>query len=287
MSFIASLGMYDGGELTSANDTLWGAVAERLAEWGLDGVPRRLERQIVPPDVWLEESLLFGQVCGFPYASRLSDSLRLIGTPDYDVPGCARGHHRSFVVVNRRSEARGLRDLRGAVAVINDPESMTGRQLLGEAVAEVGATAGFFDEVLTSGSHAASLTLVATDESACAAIDCVSFAHLALARPEVVAEIRVLARTGAAPSLPFVVATAAGEVTAALVARALREAVDDPRTKDARRVLHLTGIRSIRPHAYQRSLLVAARADAVFGKSGGVTGEHPRVEMGARISGLG
>lgn len=263
-AYVASLAMYDGGELSAANDALWEAVARRLIDYGLDGVPARLDRALSPSDAWEDERLIFGQTCGYPFAARLSERLRLVGTPDYDVPGCARGQHRSFVIVHARSRLRGLRELRGSRAAINDRESMSGRHLLGDAIAALEEPPGFFASVVTSGSHARSVAMVAGGAADVAAVDCVSYHHLTRSHPEAVSETRIIARTRPTPCLPFVIATACGEVTASLVARALREAVLDPRTEDARRVLGLARILSVRQAAYERSLIVAARADATF-----------------------
>ena len=211
-----------------------------------------------------DERLIFGQTCGYPFAARLSERLRLVGTPDYDLPGCARGQHRSFVIVHARSRFRSLGELRGSRAAINDGESMSGRHLLGDAIAELDEAPGFFSGVVTSGSHANSVALIARGDADVAAVDCVTFHHLSRSHPEAIAETRILARTRLTPCLPFVIATGCGEVTASLVARALREAALDPRTEDARRVLGLAGILSVGGAAYGRSLLVAARADAAF-----------------------
>lgn len=254
--WIASLAMYDdiSSELRSANDALWEVIAERLVRHGLEGVPRRLERTVQPPDVWLDERLLFAQACGAPFASRLKGHLRLVGTPDYALPGCALGHHTSFVLVPARSIHHALRELRGTRVAINDPESMTGSLLLEDAIASLGEPLPFFGQTEISGSHKRSVELVASASADVAAIDCVSYAHIARAYPDLVAETRVIGRTSAAPCLPFVVPFARGEAAAKLVALALREAILDPRTEDARRALHLTQIRAVSLQVYEHAL---------------------------------
>lgn len=251
---IASLGMYDdlSHELRRANDTLWGAIAERLVAFGLEDVPRHLERTIRPSDVWLDERLLFAQVGASLFATRRRGTLRLVGTPDYSLPGCALGHHTSFIVVHARSAARGLSDLRGARVAVNELESTTGL-LLEDAVATLG-DAPFFAETVISGSHRRSVALVALGSADVAAIDCISYAHIARASPEMVSQIRVIGRTGAVPCLPFVVPSIRGEETASFVARALREAVSDPRTAGARRVLGLVGIRDVSVSVYEQAM---------------------------------
>jgi ABC-type phosphate/phosphonate transport system substrate-binding protein len=261
---IASLAMYDGGELTAANDVLWSAIAHRLESFGVRGVPCQLERDRSLDDVWSSDHLLFGQICGYPFASRFRSRLRLIAAPQYSAPGCTKSAHRSVVLVHARSPVRSLGELRGARAVINDVESMTGRQLLGDAIAASGGSCGSFSSVEVSGSHASSLAQVAAGMADVAAIDCVSFAHLARAIPAVVAETRIVHRTRQTPTLPFVISAACGEVATFLVARALAEVVADPRTADARRTLGLVAVRRPNTKAYERTLEIATSADRVF-----------------------
>ncbi|MBX3229068.1 MAG: PhnD/SsuA/transferrin family substrate-binding protein [Labilithrix sp.] len=261
---LASLAMYDGGELAAANDVLWSAVARRLERLGMREVPRRLERDRALDDVWSSDRLLLGQTCGYPFAARFRGRLRLIATPRYSAPGCTESGHRTFVVVHARSTARSLSALRGTRAVINDVESMTGRHLLGDAIAAAGGARGFFASVEVSGSHARSLASVAACAADVAAIDCVSFAHLARAAPEMVAETRIIHRTRRTPALPFVISSACGDVASSLVTRALVDALADPSTADARRALMLVGVKRLAPSAYDGTLAVAANADRVF-----------------------
>lgn len=260
----ANLGMYDGGQLTAANDALWRAVAERLVASGLCDIPERLERGVQLEELWSSGNLLFGQTCGFPFAARFRDRLRLLGTPIYSAPGCSGTMHRSFIVVSAGSRFHDLTQLAGARAVINGADSMTGRHLLGSAIAERGGTAPFFEGVQISGSHAESVTAIAAGSADVAAIDCVSYAHLLAAHPELVAETRIIHRTALTPNLPFVISVARGEATATVVARSLREALADPVTADARHALMLRGVEQLASDVYDRLLAIAADADRVF-----------------------
>jgi ABC-type phosphate/phosphonate transport system substrate-binding protein len=262
---IASLAMYDGGELAAANDALWDAIARRLIGFGCCDVPPNLERDRSLDEVWSSDRLLFGQTCGYPFAARFRRRLRLLGVPEYCFLGCTTTGHRSFVMVHAGSKVRSLPALRGSRAAVNDVESMTGRHLLGDAIAASGGSPGFFAKVDVTGSHAVSLARVAAGAADVAAIDCVSYAHLARAMPEMVAETRILHRTRETPTLPFVISAACGEAAASLVARALAEAVTDPRTEAARRALGLVRIRPLHPTVYDDTRVVAARAERIFG----------------------
>jgi ABC-type phosphate/phosphonate transport system substrate-binding protein len=241
----------------------------------LPDVPAGIERATPLEQIWTSDRLLFGQTCGYPFASRLHPRIRLLGAPIYALPGCEGATHRSFVIVKASSKVRRLAGLAGASAVVNADDSMTGRHLLGDAVADIGGRAGFFASVRVSGSHARSLAMVALGEADVAAIDCVSYAHLARAKPELVAETRILHRSSPTPTLPFVISAACGEVAAFAMAGALAVAVLDPKLEDARRALGLVGLRRIRPIAYARALAIAVRADRVFADEPPISATRP------------
>jgi ABC-type phosphate/phosphonate transport system substrate-binding protein len=279
--------MYDGGELTSANDQLWSVIAERLRAYGVRGVPPALDRDRALDDLWSSGRLLLGQICGYPFAARFRDRLRVLAAPQYAAPGCAGATHRSYLVVHTRSGARDLSALRGARAVINDDESMTGRHLLGDAVHDCSDARPFFDRVVVSGSHARSLAMVADGAADVAAVDCVSYTHLARTAPEIADRTRVLHRTVATPTLPLVISQECGESTALLVARAVADAFDDPRTKEPRHRLRLVRIVPVDADVYLPTVAIAARADHVFGSQaqrapGASPFRSSRVEGGAK-----
>ncbi|WP_394837316.1 PhnD/SsuA/transferrin family substrate-binding protein [Pendulispora rubella] len=260
MSHLANLGMYDGGDLTRANDELWAIIAEHLRARGIADVPAALTRGPLE-DIW-NERLLFGQTCGYPFISRLAGTLQIVGTPVYDWPGCEGATHRSFIVVAAASPFRRLEDLLGRHAVINDPESNSGRNLFGDALASVGARAPFFHEVSVSGSHARSLRDVAEHSADVAAIDNVSYAHFLRAHPTLKDAIRILHETRPSPALPFVTAS---QHHASTIFDAVCEALNDARTEGARRVLRLVGIEPLERQAYEITREFSARADEVFG----------------------
>jgi len=262
---IASLGMYDGGDLTAANDTLWSALAKRLQSAGIADVPAALSRELPLPEIWSHPGLIFGQTCGYPFARHYSETLTVLGTPSYDAPGCEGPMHGSFIVVPAASSLKTLSDLREVRAVINDVESNTGRQLFGDAVAELGECTGpFFRSVRVSGSHAESLRMVADGEVDAASIDCVTYAHIERAHPEQVARTRVVHTTRKTPSLPLVMASGLGAEIAAVVTRSLNEVLRDPAAAPALRTLRLTDVTQLAPSVYQRTLAFRDRADAIF-----------------------
>ncbi len=261
---IASLGMYDGGELASANDALWSAIAGRLRARGVQDVPDSLSRD--PPAG--ADRLLLGQICGYPFVRRLHARLAIVGAPIYELPGCEGHMHRSFIVVRAASPIHRLEQLLsrpGARAVINDHESTTGRNLFGDALADIGARAPFFAQIIVSGSHRRSLVAIAQGEADVAAIDCITYALVTRADPALAAATRIVHRTRATPTLPFVTERANPAALQCALFEAIREALTDRRSEIPRRALGLAGIASVDPQAYEITRQFAARADTVLG----------------------
>ncbi len=239
---IAALPMYDFPHLREAHDAFWTAVADRLVSYGLTNVPLGLTRPRDPLDLLSEPSLLLGQTCEYPLAMSRTSSVRLVGTPRYTAPGCSGSRYRSFIVVRKDDLVQDLAALRGRRCAVNERNSNSGMNLLRAAVAPVTGAAHFFDAVLLSGSHRASVVLVAHGEADVAAIDCVSFAHLTHVCPEEMKKLRVLGHTPSSPSLPLISSSLNGTRTIEALRRALAEALLDPAVAPACERLMLESI---------------------------------------------
>ena len=260
---IANLAMYDLPEVAAAHDAFWAGMARALAREGVDDVPAALTRGADLDALWRGPELLFGQTCGYPLVHGFKDTLQLVATPVYDAPGCAGANYVSLIVVRREDSLRGLADLRGRTAVINSVTSQSGYSALRASVAELARGGRFFGRVVKSGGHPNSLALVAAGEADVCATDCVTHALLARHRPEVLAGLRVLARSPAAPGLPYVTRAAAGDELVARLRAALFAALDDPDLAAAREALLLAGAEVLPISAYQPILEMEARAQAL------------------------
>jgi ABC-type phosphate/phosphonate transport system substrate-binding protein len=220
---VAGLPMYDFPHLQAAHDALWTAIAERLTALGCRGVPRQLTRDRSHRDLLRHPLLLFGQTCEYPLAISHPGKVALVGTPCYTAPGCAGPTYSSVVIVRADDTVEQLAGLRNRRCVVNEWDSNSGMNLFRAVIAAISDGAPFFKSVVQSGSHRNSVEQVAQGHADVAAVDCVSFAHLQRVSPEDVAKLRVLCRTPASPSLPFITARATDEVTI----RALRSALAD------------------------------------------------------------
>jgi ABC-type phosphate/phosphonate transport system substrate-binding protein len=260
---IANLAMYDLPEVAAANDAFWAGMARALAREGLEGVPRALTRSRDLSEVWRNPELLFGQTCGYPLTHAYKDTLRLVATPVYDAAGCEGPNYVSFIVVRAEDSVRVLADLHGRTAAVNYAASQSGYSALRASVAEFSRNGRFFGRVVESGGHPNSLALVAAGEADVCATDCVTHALLARHRPEVLAGLRVLARSQAAPGLPYVTRAAASDELVARLRAALFAVLDDPDLATAREALLLAGAEVLPISAYQPILEMEARAQAL------------------------
>jgi ABC-type phosphate/phosphonate transport system substrate-binding protein len=250
-AFVASLGMYDFPWTAAANDALWAAVARRLRDAGVEA-PRNLSRGVDLHELWLDPKLIFGQTCGYPYVTELRGKTALVATPAYAFPGCEGASHCSFVVANRRRESGALADFAGARVAINMRDSNSGMNLFRATIAPFAQRRPFFEKVIVTGSHQASLAAVNAGKVDIAAIDCVSFALLRRGRPELTESVNVVARTPSTPALPFIISAALAEPHLNAVRAALFATLADPALEDARATLGLAGAEILADADYQR-----------------------------------
>jgi ABC-type phosphate/phosphonate transport system substrate-binding protein len=241
MTAIAHLPMYEFPETRTAIDDLWKAIALRLRDAGLPGVPLILSRDLSHDESWRHPKLLLGQSCGYPAMHEFRGQFRIVATPVHDAPGCEGNRHCSFILVPADSRPREIADLRGARFALNAWDSNTGMNLPRLAFAPFAPRGRFLGEIIETGRHAASLALVADGRADATAIDCVTHALMARHRPSLVAATRVLARTAPSPALPFVTALSASKKTVQALREALAGALAEPALASSRKALFLAG----------------------------------------------
>jgi ABC-type phosphate/phosphonate transport system substrate-binding protein len=263
MARVASLPMYDPPGLAAATDALWAAIAAACRAEGLGDVPPALDRARPHHEVWNDPALFLSQTCGYPLVHQLRGRVRVVATPRYAVEACAGASYSSHCVVPRASGATRLDDLRGAVAAVNDVNSQSGMNALRALVAPLAGGGGFFARVRWSGSHLASLELVARGEADLAIIDCVTFALVERLRPELAAAVRMIARAPLCPGLPLITAAATGDDELAALRRALTRVATHPGLEALRGALLLDGFEVLPDSAYDRVLELEAAAVAL------------------------
>jgi ABC-type phosphate/phosphonate transport system substrate-binding protein len=260
-TLIDVLPMYDFPWTAAANDALWAAISARLAEAGVQS-PTRLTRGGELAVLWRHPALIFGQTCGYPYASGLKDAVTLIAAPEYSFPGCEGASHRSFIIRRASDSRRGLREFRGATAALNAYDSNTGMNLFRAMIAPIAGGAAFFSSILVTGSHEASVTAVDNGQADLASIDCLSFALIKRGRPELVEGVAVVAESPLSPGLPFVASASLEAPTIGAVREALFAVLADPNFAAARTTLGLKGARPTSPGDYDRVIEIERGAAA-------------------------
>ncbi|CAB3966754.1 MULTISPECIES: phosphate/phosphite/phosphonate ABC transporter substrate-binding protein [Burkholderia] len=252
--WIATLPMYN---VTPRHDALWRALLrDALDAFANAGGPADVALPDAPFDdlhaLWRRDDLLLSQTCGYPYRMLgLRDEVRLIATPVFDADGCHGAHYSSVLAVSAHAHAGGATTLaacRGLRAAFNGADSHSGMNALRHAVAPHARDGRFFGSVAALGSHLNVLRALASREADCAAIDCVTFAYVRDALPELLKDIRIVGMTALAPGLPFI----ASRALEATQVAALQDALDRAVAADAERarVLRLKGFERLSPADY-------------------------------------
>jgi len=249
--------------VAQATEALWGFLRDVLRSKGVEQVPDALDRQTLYSAAWLQPELLLAQTCGFPFAKTLRGRVRLVATPCYDLPGCDGPRMCSFVIARRDEGISSLEDLRGKRAAINSQDSNSGMNLFRAAIAPIADGRSFFDWVIETGGHAASIVAVGEGRADCAAIDCVTYGHLQRLAPERLADIIVVARTPSGPGLPFITHGSASDQDVEVLRDALAAAMSEPDLADARGVLALTGFSVLADADYDALLALETEAESL------------------------
>ena len=239
---IAALPMYDFPELREAHDQLWSALAQRVQDAGISAVPLRLTRTLSHRQTWMHPGLLFGQACEYPVSKSFEERLRIVATPRYSAPGCSGSFYRSAIVARAGESANTLEELRQRRCVMNEPDSNSGMNLFRAALAPLAGGGRFFQSVQLSGSHRASLELVAAGEADVTAVDCVTFAHLHRFAPGLTSQLRVVDWTPASPCLPYVTSRQTSGAALDALRSALEDVFADRTLVPARELLLLEGL---------------------------------------------
>ncbi|MGR3906611.1 PhnD/SsuA/transferrin family substrate-binding protein [Burkholderia sp. SR8] len=264
--WIAALPMYN---VTPRHAALWRALLrDALDAFARAGGPAGVGLLDEPfgdlHTLWRRDDLLLSQTCGYPYRMLgLRDAVHLLATPVFDAPGCDGARYSSVLAVSARVHAGGATTLaacRGLRAAFNGADSHSGMNAFRHAIAPHAHGGRFFGSVESFGSHLNVLRALVDGDADCAAIDCVTFAYVRDALPDLLQDIRIIGVTSSAPGLPFVASRALPEAKVA----ALQDALDRAAAADAERarVLRLKGFDRLSPADYDTIALFEREAVA-------------------------
>ncbi len=244
--------MYDMPEVRTALDSLWRGFAHNLHLEGIADIPNYLVHDRPLNQLWNGRDVCFSQCCGYDLVNRYAGRLTPIAAPHYAAPECEGCDYASVIVVSENCEADDVLEMRGAVCVINGPESHSGMNALRALIAPVSDRGRFFSHVKVSGAHADSLDMIRRGEADVAAIDCVTNALLKRYRPGALSGIRTLGRTYRAPGVPYVTRSILADDTVVRMRAAVFRTFADPKLTTVRQALLLRDVHEIHLSEYER-----------------------------------
>ncbi len=255
--------MYNLPEMAAANAAFWRALTAALRLEGVTDPPDALLTNSPPVPDAIRPGTLFTQTCGYPLQTIYRGQFQFLGAPTYDAPGCGAATHRAFIIVRADSPAERPEDLRGGAFALNSRHSNSGMNLPRLLFARIAGGKPFFSRVIETGSHAASLQLVATGGADAASIDCLTHAFLGDFRPAALVGLRRLADTPDSPAIPFVTAADTPADRVAALRRALSHVAASPQHRPVLDRLRLRRIGPADPAAYARLLDYEREASAL------------------------
>jgi len=198
---------------------LYGQVAESLGE----ALGRRAELVDGAGFAQLTDGDLDAAfMCGLPYV-RLRDSGAPIEPLVAPAMGTEEPVYSSAVVVRSAIEAKRLEEMASQRLAVNEPESLSGYNVVLAALAERGVAEGGFSEVIATGSHAGSLAAVRSGRADVAAIDSHLLTVLAADDPTLRSDLTVIECLGPSPSQPLTAGPGLGLDERVAAREALRE----------------------------------------------------------------
>ena len=243
---LAALPMYDWPEVADATDRLWAAIRDSLRAAGV-AAPEALDRE---PRA---RRGLDASASGAGADLRAAVRARAGRQGDADRGGrlCGAGVSAGMVPQRRRGSRRRSPRPRSPISAAHgsrstDSNSQSGWGSILHHAAPLAREGRFFGEVVVSGAHAVSVSLVAEGEADLAAIDFVSWRLARRFRPEA-ARLRVLMLSDPTPGLPLIAALGTDVSRHAAAIRRAIEGLD----ATTRRELGLAGFAPLMPDDYR------------------------------------
>ena len=202
------------------------------------------------------DSVCLGQICGIDFANSAAGDYRYLATLALEEEAVPAGYYRSVLVSPARGGLTALEefDPDKHLVAVNEPGSFSGSLTFARAL--LGSSQSRFPQTVLTGSHAASLGLVARSKVMLASIDCVSFDMVTGQDVRLKEQVRVLGYTDPFPGLPFVTSGGMPDDICALMTDRLLGFVDGKRKRVWADRLGVKGIVKLPEASYQKMRLV-------------------------------
>ena len=209
MTLMCAYPMYQMPELDEISAAWWQSVRRHLIEQGLSvGVVAKLPQLLTQPNDyyahWRDDNLLLSQTCGYPLTHDLRGQVQYVATQSYHTPFNRGPMYNSVVLVRDKDSAQHIKEMFQTRVAVNSIDSQSGYHALRGLIAPLAHGEAFFSEVIESSSHRNSIALVAQGQADMCAVDCVTYCLLQVHAPLEIANLRILATTQSAPSLPYI-----------------------------------------------------------------------------------
>ena len=220
---LALMPLYDWPEYHGETDALWERVRSAARDEGLD-LPPALEHRNHSISAWMDEGLVFSQLCGSPWYRHHRSKARYLASSVLALEGAPAGRYFSHVIVRADSNLNSLDDIEQAGAArfaFNEPDSQSGVHCL-RARFDMDAQLA---SGLHSGGHRHSIDAVLAGDADFAAIDACSFrlyAGLFSARLD---GLRIVAQTPQRPAPVLITSATLEEDTAVRLQRSVLTAL--------------------------------------------------------------
>jgi ABC-type phosphate/phosphonate transport system substrate-binding protein len=176
------------------------------------------------------------------YGSSLHQPTRSLGADTGSTAACSGAP---------RGTDRAHGELRGFRCVVNTPTSHSGMNVLRALFASMHQKGRFFSAVLHSGSHEASLRMIADGFADVASIDRVTYALIERYRPLALRTTRVLCCSVRTPAPPYVTGSQMTDTQVEQIRYPLMETLAMPSMKVAMEALLLDGLANLPVETYR------------------------------------
>jgi len=154
--------------------------------------------------VYVEDDVLIGHTCGYPYIKTWQSTHTPLCAPIFDFDGCRGKEYSSWLISHRDNPGETLQDFKNKTVAINGYNSNSGMNVLRHDVARIAGGKSFFNEVVVSGGHLASIEMISNQNAELAAIDTVTYALLAQEKLFHPGDLKIIGQSAFTSPLPFI-----------------------------------------------------------------------------------